>query len=200
MTTLRPGARGHDVHLLQRLLVAGGLMVTVMRDPISGEFDADTERAVCVWQARRHLDVDGVVGPQTWASFEEALPLTHLAGYAYRIAPHFTLGEFACRHCGTVKLRWLPELCDRLEQLRAHFGAAVHINSGYRCPDHNRAIGGVPDSQHVAGKAADIAVRGHSPVVVSAWAWEYGGFGGVGKYGTFTHVDTGPRRRFNGAY
>lgn len=35
-------------------------------------------------------------------------------------------------------------------------GVPIHINSGYRCPALNKAVGGVPNSQHIAGQAADI--------------------------------------------
>lgn len=42
-----------------------------------------------------------------------------------------------------------------LQPLRDVIGP-IHINSGYRCPELNKAIGGVPTSQHQKGEAADI--------------------------------------------
>jgi hypothetical protein len=36
----------------------------------------------------------------------------------------------------------------------------MRVTSGYRCPKLNQAVGGVSTSQHVEGKAADIAVSG----------------------------------------
>ncbi|MCM1503404.1 MAG: D-Ala-D-Ala carboxypeptidase family metallohydrolase [Bacteroidales bacterium] len=44
-----------------------------------------------------------------------------------------------------------------LQPLRDAWNAPLHINSGYRCPELNKAVGGVPSSQHVLGEAADVA-------------------------------------------
>lgn len=44
-----------------------------------------------------------------------------------------------------------------LQPLRDNWRAPLHINSGYRCPELNKAVGGVPSSQHVLGEAADVA-------------------------------------------
>lgn len=52
----------------------------------------------------------------------------------------------------------VKELAERvLQPLRDRVGHPLRINSGYRCPDLNRAVGGVPASQHVRGEAADVA-------------------------------------------
>ena len=53
----------------------------------------------------------------------------------------------------------LQQLCLHvLEPLRAHLGHAVRINSGYRSPRLNAAVGGVKTSDHTRGCAADIFV------------------------------------------
>lgn len=44
-----------------------------------------------------------------------------------------------------------------LQPLRDAWGAPLTVNSGYRCPELNEAVDGVPTSQHVKGEAADIA-------------------------------------------
>ena len=50
----------------------------------------------------------------------------------------------------------LRQLClNVLEPVRRRFGA-TRITSGYRCPELNEAVGGVADSQHIRGEAADI--------------------------------------------
>jgi uncharacterized protein YcbK (DUF882 family) len=46
-----------------------------------------------------------------------------------------------------------------LEELRAALGRPVVITSGYRCPEHNKAVGGVPRSPHMLGRAVDIENR-----------------------------------------
>lgn len=54
----------------------------------------------------------------------------------------------------------LTKLVNRvLQPLRDGYGQAMHINSGYRCPQLNKAVGGVPTSQHAKGEAADIRVN-----------------------------------------
>ena len=55
----------------------------------------------------------------------------------------------------------LVNLCARLLQpLRDIYGKPIHINSGYRCPELNKAVGGVPTSQHQRGEATDLSVDG----------------------------------------
>ena len=111
------------------------------------------------------------------------------------ISPYFRRDEFAC-NCGcgfdTVDIRTLSVL----ESIRDHFGP-VYITSGCRCSDYNAQVGGVPDSQHVHARAADIQVEGASPDAV--YGYVVNNLPGVsaGRYDTFTHVDTrtnGPAR------
>lgn len=45
---------------------------------------------------------------------------------------------------------------DVLQPLRDAWGGPLFINSGYRCLELNKAVGGVPTSQHVLGQAADV--------------------------------------------
>ena len=45
-----------------------------------------------------------------------------------------------------------------LDPLREAWGTPIHVNSGYRCAALNKAVGGVPTSQHILGEAADITV------------------------------------------
>lgn len=46
-----------------------------------------------------------------------------------------------------------------LDPLREAYGKPIYVNSGYRCPELNKAVGGVSNSQHVKGEAADIDVH-----------------------------------------
>ncbi len=68
---------------------------------------------------------------------------------------HFNPQEFVCKHCGEVKIH--PKLIVLAEELREILGKPLVITSGYRCPEHNRAVGGVPDSAHTKGLALDVA-------------------------------------------
>ena len=76
---------------------------------------------------------------------------------------NFVVGEFQCKCCGD-----LPEnarsnevaLVDNLlDQVRDVFGHEIKVNSGYRCPRHNAKVGGVKNSQHLTGEAADICAE-----------------------------------------
>ena len=69
---------------------------------------------------------------------------------------HFDASEFVCHCCGQGSVD--PHLVELLEELRAKANAPVHVNCGYRCPKHNAEVGGVPNSQHVCGTAADIFI------------------------------------------
>jgi len=70
---------------------------------------------------------------------------------------------------GAAELDCLKELCEQvLEPVRAHYGP-VFINSGYRCPDLNKAVGGASTSQHCLGQAADIEVPGVPNGDLAAW-------------------------------
>lgn len=43
-----------------------------------------------------------------------------------------------------------------LQPLRDMYGRPIVVNSGYRCPELNKAVGGAKNSQHMTGQAADI--------------------------------------------
>jgi len=60
---VRKGDENHPVRTLQDLLRARGHAVTV-----DGIFGSATEAAVRAFQQAKHLTVDGVVGPVTWAA------------------------------------------------------------------------------------------------------------------------------------
>lgn len=82
-----------------------------------------------------------------------------------KITKNFTLSEF----CGdllpqTSVIINLTSLClNCLQPLRDGLGKPVTITSGYRTPEHNKKVGGVPNSQHLYGQAADIKVKGWNP-------------------------------------
>ena len=60
--------------------------------------------------------------------------------------------------------------CEKiLEPVRAHFGKSVQINSSYRAPLVNKAVGGSKTSQHVNGQAIDFEIPGIDNKVVADW-------------------------------
>ena len=88
-----------------------------------------------------------------------------------KLSEHFSLSEFERSATATklgidnsVPSQYIPalqQLCKEiLEPLREFTGQPILISSGYRCPALNKAVGGVKNSQHMTGEAADI----HIPV------------------------------------
>ena len=57
----------------------------------------------------------------------------------------------------------LEKLANHLEVVREIVGVPIKINSGYRCPSLNKAIGGSAKSDHMLGLAADINASGFTP-------------------------------------
>ena len=102
--------------------------------------------------------------------------------------PHFNSEEFECR-CGCGRADMDMQFVEWLEQVRVRAGIPFFITSGFRCPSHNAAVGGVPNSAHMRGTAVDIRVNGggqrHS--IVKA-AMSYDAYG-VGVAGGFIHLD-----------
>ncbi len=106
-----------------------------------------------------------------------------------KVSANFRAREFACTD-GSDPIFIDTELVNVLQKIRTHFGKSVTITSAYRTPPKNKAVGGEKYSQHLYGKAADIKVSGIAPKTVSAYAEKLlPGKGGIGTYGTFTHVD-----------
>ncbi|ABR46757.1 Peptidase M15A [Alkaliphilus metalliredigens QYMF] len=104
-----------------------------------------------------------------------------------QISKNFKLKEFQCGD-GGYQVRLDSQVLKKLQELREQTGRPVLINSGYRTPSYNQQVGGSPRSQHLLGKAADIMVPGMELESLARVA-EGIGFGGIGIYRTFIHVD-----------
>ena len=82
---------------------------------------------------------------------------------------HFTLTEM-CASCTArdMQIDNMPSqgcvdnldrlVCGTLDPLRTIWGKPIRVSSGYRCKELNKAVGGVPDSYHMLGLAADLSV------------------------------------------
>lgn len=102
---------------------------------------------------------------------------------------YFKKQEFACRCCGQLP----PAMRENIETLvtevldpaRRAFGGPVLVNSGYRCPMHNAEVGGVANSQHQRGEAADVRCADNKRL---GKIIEQGIFDQLVYYPTFLHV------------
>ena len=73
-----------------------------------------------------------------------------------------------------------------LQPLRDAWGLPLHVNSGYRCPKLNAAVGGASTSQHTKGEAADI--KAEHPVKLAQLAYDLGlPYDQMIIYPTFVH-------------
>ena len=92
-------------------------------------------------------------------------PIVQLNSQA-KLSEHFKLGEMtkSSSHPEVYNIPTheaianLKRVCGWLEVLRKRNGKPIIINSGYRSPQLNKKIGGVPNSNHLTGCAADIRV------------------------------------------
>ena len=85
------------------------------------------------------------------------------------LSEHFSVDEFTFSATaqamgiintpGSIELENLGFLCrEVLEPARRVLGEPIHVTSGYRCLALNRAVGGVAQSYHVRGLAADLHI------------------------------------------
>lgn len=127
--------------------------------------------------------------------------MTYTKGQKTQLSKNFVSTEFDCHGkgcCTTTEIN--PKLIEYTQAIRDHFGQLVHISSGYRCPIHNKNVGGATGSRHAKGDAADIVVDNVAPAEVAKYA-ETIGILGIGLYetaadGFFVHVDTRDYKSF----
>jgi len=71
---------------------------------------------------------------------------------------------------GEVEIENLRLLCEKvLQPVRDHFGKSVTVNSGFRSPESNAAVGGSKSSDHCKGQAADIEIPGVPNAELAQW-------------------------------
>ncbi len=110
-------------------------------------------------------------------------------GLEISISRHFRLSEFECK-CGKCPVTIAcAKQVSLLEELRSLINKPIQILSAYRCPEHNKKVGGAQFSQHMLGNATDIVVHGLS--VDALWDMCVNlEFDGIGRYDNFVHVDS----------
>jgi hypothetical protein len=174
---LKVGCIGADVADLQRRLFHLHFRCVGTAD---GSFGARTALAVRRLQDAYGLTQDGVVGPATMTKLDPANG---------QVSAHLNIFHDVLYSRGNGDLILRGELIYRLERLRTALGGkSIICNSVYRDVVYNRAVGGVSNSQHLYGRAADIVVVGVSPWRVAQAARSVG-FTYIQVYNTFTHVD-----------
>lgn len=118
---------------------------------------------------------------------------------------NFSLSEFHSKDGEQVPISArgnIQQVINQLQKLRNAIGLPIVITSGYRSVNHNSNVGGVPNSHHLCGMAADFYVPGMSNdevqnILLQLIAQGVIQDGGVGRYNNFTHYDVGAPRRWD---
>ena len=118
------------------------------------------------------------------------------------LSTHFRKSEFKCPclKCRRKKVRVSSLLLFKLEMMITIIDKSLDVHkpvivlSGNRCEEENKKIGGFPTSSHIPkpdGEAADLKVKGISPIKLGLIAEKVGGLRiGIARWGI--HVDVRP--------
>ena len=184
--------------------------------PLDGLWGEKSQRATIDFQrVFGGISVDGICGEQTEKALKHAVAYgmpakedtstkeENATGNFWDGIKYFKRSEFACKcgkYCNGFPVEPNEKLVETLETIREHFGVPVTVSSGIRCKTHNTNVGGVSNSQHMEGTAADIVVKGVPVSEVVKYAETLmPKTGGIGTYKTFTHIDVrSVKARWNG--
>lgn len=123
-----------------------------------------------------------------------------------QLSAHFNAKEFRCK-CGKEHAFSISnELVDKLEKLYAALNCSkIIVTSGYRCPTHDKNVGGSGTGQHTLGNAADICCYGQDGQPISskivcqkAQDIDFTGIANITAAYIYTHVDVRPNGKWYG--
>ena len=107
---------------------------------------------------------------------------------------HFKLSEFDSPDQVGSGVKMKPEFLQKLDNARTLAGVAFRINSGYRTPAHNAKVGGVADTSHCGGWAADIACSDGNLRFKIIDSLLKSGIQRIGVADSFIHCDCDPTK------
>ena len=105
---------------------------------------------------------------------------------------YFHPQEFACPCCNQNRMQ--PGFLAKLDFARRVADVPFVVTSGFRCAEHNQAVGGVPDSAHTVGCAADIKVQNSRARYRMLYGLMMAEFNRIGIGKDFIHADDDPAR------
>lgn len=144
------------------------------------------------------LSIDGIPGDHTQAALRNAVgddwqkPAAN--GSFWDEIQYFTREEFRyqCggKYCNGFPVEPAEATVRALDEIRRRLGVPVTISSGVRCVSHNADIGGVRNSQHLYGLAADLHSSARPKEMQQVAESVLGDTGGIGRYSWGIHIDT----------
>lgn len=159
-----------------------------------------SREATLSFQAGYGLEQDGVFGPETEKRILEVIasgepPAEREPEDApdwWQEIRYFTRAEFRCPcgRCGGFPAEPAESLVRLADRVREHFGAPALPSSGVRCQEHNKEVGGVWNSYHLAGKALDFRIAGKSAGEVLAFVKTLPVHYAYAIDGSYVHMDT----------
>lgn len=177
---------------------------------IDGIDGKKTQAALAAFRADYGVGIEGLVGAVagTIAKMDKPFPVDTTTGTFWDEVEFFTRNEFRCpcKRCGGFPVEPEETMVFVVNEIRRRAGVPISIvdsgGSGIRCKEHNKEVGGVANSEHLYGRAADL----HSSLPPSklkqiaeqVTAEMIPGKGGIGLYSWGVHVDTGKYSRWNG--
>ena len=190
---------------------------------IDGQWGGMSTAACRAFQTAYGLTADGICGTMTQkmligaiagtaskverpAEAEQTATDKPKTGTFWDDIRYFNREEFRCqcngRYCNGFPVEPEEKMVRTVDEIRHRLGIPIGIvtsgGSGVRCPTHNAEVGGVYNSEHLYGRAADLHSSA-SPAKMKAVAEEVmGNTGGIGLYDWGIHVDTGKYSRWNG--
>ena len=102
---------------------------------------------------------------------------------------HFEIQEFSCPTHPNSGINMDNAFLQMLDDARGIAGIPFNITSGYRTKNRNKLVGGVANSSHLVGKAADISVQSGNERYIIINALIKAGFKRIGVAKTFIHCD-----------
>lgn len=177
---------------------------------VDGDWRSGSREACKAFQRDRELTVDGYGGPETDRALKHAVyndlekpepvdedinvPTT--AGTFWDESEFFDREEFRCqckgKYCNGFPVEPEEELVRVCNEIRRRLGVPVSIvdsgGSGVRCPRHNAAVGGVGNSNHLYGRAADLHSSKHPLEMYRVAEEVLGDAGELGLYDWGIHV------------
>ena len=156
------------------------------------------------------ITADGIGGPETDDALKQAVSMGFPeredgTGSFWEEIPFFTREEFRCqcggKYCNGFPVEPQEQLVRRVNEIRRRLGVPVQIvtagGSGVRCRQHNANVGGVANSLHLTGNAADLHSNKSPEEMARVAEAVLGNTGEIGIYDWGIHVGIGAYSRFN---